>query len=145
MLKRLSVAMVAVLVLAGCAGLKGKSDDELIRETVQKVKLALESKNLDMLMETFADDFSHEEAPNKAKARELLQMGIDMGYTDDGECNIKNIEVKIDKEKKSATVYPVDLSGAPGSISVELILGKREMTVNGKKQSAWLITTINAG
>ncbi len=144
MVKSLGVVLIVALVFSGCAGLKKKSDEELIRETVQKVKVALESKNLDMLMETFAEDFSQDEAPTKAKAREMLQMGIDMGYADDGEVNIQNIQIKIDKAKGEATVYPVDLSGAPGSISVELILGKREATIGGKKQTAWLITTLNA-
>ncbi|HPO14972.1 MAG TPA: hypothetical protein PLI09_16135 [Candidatus Hydrogenedentes bacterium] len=144
MVKSLGLVVVIALVVAGCAGLKKKSDEEMIRETVQKVKLALESKNLDMLMETFAEDFSHDEAGDKAKAREMLQMGIDMGYADDGECNIENIQIKIDKAKGEASVYPLDLSGAPGSVSVELIMGKREAVIGGKKQTAWLITTLNA-
>lgn len=145
MVKRLSVLVATVLVLGGCAALgKGPSDEELIRQTAHKLKLALESKNLDMLMETFAEDFSHQEAQTKAKAREMLKMGLDMGYADDGKCDIEKIEIKIDKDKKTASVYPVDLSGSQGSIAVELILGKREITMNGKKKPAWLITTLNA-
>ncbi len=144
MAKRLVLCVAAALIVAGCATTgKGPTDEELINSTLQKVKTALESQNLDMLMETFAEDFSHDQVPDKATAREMLDMGISMGYADDGECNLDRVSVSIDPDGETASAYPVDLSGPPGSISVELILGKREIEVDGKKQKAWLITTIN--
>lgn len=144
MVKQLALCLAAALIVAGCATTaKGPTDEELIQSTLQKVKTALETQNLDMLMETFAEDFSHDEAPDKATVRDLLEMGISMGYADDGECSLERVEVTIDPDGETASAYPLDLSGPPGSISVELILGKREMVVDGKAQKAWLITTLN--
>jgi len=143
--KQLGVCVAVALLVAGCVGAgKGPSDDELIRMTVDNVKAALEAKNLDQLLSTFAEDFEHPEVGGKEEARGMLQMGLDSGYADDGEVSLENMEIKINDDG-TATVYPVDLSGPPGSISVELVLGKREITnADGKKQPAWLITTINA-
>ena len=58
-----AVSVVAMLSVLGCAGMgKGPSDEELIRATIDKVKTALETKNIDLLMTTFGDDFEHPEA-----------------------------------------------------------------------------------
>jgi hypothetical protein len=143
--KQLGVCVAVALLVAGCVGAgKGPSDEELIRMTADNVKAALEAKNLDLLLSTFAEDFEHPEVGGKEEARGMLQMGLDSGYADDGEVSLENMEIKINDDG-TATVYPVDLSGPPGSISVELVLGKREITnADGKKQPAWLITTINA-
>jgi len=145
MFKQLGVCVAVALLVVGCAGTaKGPTDEEMIRATVDKVKTALESKNIDMLLETFAEDFEHPEVGGKAEAKGMLQMGLDSGYADDGEVSIENMEIKINDDG-TASVYPIDLSGPPGSISVELVMGKREITnADGKKQPAWLITTINA-
>ncbi len=142
-MKRLAVVTLAALLVAGCAGFgKGPSDEEMIQATVQKLKLGLESKNLDKIMEPFADDFSTKDASSKAKLRDFLQQAIDMGYLDDAECDIKTITIKIEPDKKTATVAPVDLSGGAGSISLEVTLGKRDITVGGKTHTDWLITSL---
>lgn len=132
-------------LILGCAGTgKGPTDEELIRATIDKVKVALETKNLDMLMTTFADDFEHPEVGGKEEARQALQMGLESGYADEGKVDLTNMELKIDKEKGTASAYPIDLSSAAGSVSVELVLKKYEVTnEKGKKVPAWLIKTIN--
>ncbi len=135
----------AMSLILGCAGTgKGPTDEELIRATIDKVKVALETKNLDMLMTTFADDFEHPEVGGKEEARQALQMGLESGYADEGKVDLTNMELKIDKEKGTASAYPIDLSSAAGSVSVELVLKKYEVTnEKGKKVPAWLIKTIN--
>ena len=110
------------------------SPEQLIEATLADLKKALESQDLDLLLATFSEDFEHPEVGGKEEARDLLEMGLEMGYADDGEVSLEDVEIEIDGDE--ATVYPVDLSGPPGSISVELELGKR-----GDK---WLITTLNA-
>ncbi len=132
--KRIGICVAALVLVAGCATMGGQSDEDMIRATVGKVKTALESQNLDMLMETFSEDFEHPEVGGKAEGREMLQMGIEMGYADEGEVYLEDMEIEIDGE--TATVYPVDLSGPPGSISVELTLQKEE--------DGWLIIYIDA-
>lgn len=141
-----SVSLVlSVGLIMGCAGVgKGPSDEELIRATIDKVKTALETKNLDLLMTTFADDFEHPEVGGKEEARQMLQMGLESGYADEGKVDLSNMELKIDKEKGMATAYPIDLSSAAGSVSVELVLKKYEVTnEKGKKVPAWLVKTVN--
>lgn len=126
MRKMMYVSMAFALVLtlvAGCAGLKKKSDEELIRETMQTIKTALESKNIDLLMTVVSDQFEHPEVGGKAEAKEMLQMAVDAGYADDGECNLDSMEITMNPDG-TASVYPVDLSGAPGSVSVEFVLKK---------------------
>jgi len=107
--------------------------EELIRATVNDVKKALETQDLDLLLSTFAEDFEHPEAGGKEKVRALLERGIEMGYMDEGEVSLEDMEIEVDGDE--ATAYPIDLSGPPGSISIELELGKR-----GDK---WLITMLS--
>ena len=110
-----------------------KSDDELIKATVDKVKKALESLNLDMLLETFSENFNHPEVGGKEEARYMLEMGIDMGYAEDGEVNTDDMEIEIDGNE--ATVYPIELGSPAGSVTIELVLAK--------EGDQWLITTLN--
>jgi len=53
-----------------------------------------------------------------------------MGYLDDAESSLEETEVKI--EEGVATVYPVELTAAFGSSTIELTLKKE----NGK----WMVT-----
>lgn len=140
----LVTALAYVVSISGCAGLgKGPSDEELIRSTVDKVKTALESKNIDMLLETFAEDFEHPQVGGKQEARQLLQMGLESGYAEDGKVDISHMEIKIN-EDGTASIYPIDLSSVAGSVSVELVMKKYETTnEKGKKVPVWLIKTVN--
>jgi len=132
---RLLICGLMLGLVAGCATTPKKSDDDLIKETVATVKTALEAKDIEMLLTTFSEDFTHPElAGGKEEAREMLQMGVDAGYADDGEVSIVDMEIT-KNDDGTASVYPVDLSGPPGSISVELVM-KKEADV-------WRIVTVN--
>jgi hypothetical protein len=134
-MKALLVCLFAGVVVAGCATTGSKmSDEDMIKETVAKLKVALETLDIDMLMDTFSDDFYHPEVGNKEEGREMLQMGIDAGYADDGEVFTDDMEITMNDDG-TATVYPIDLSGPPGSISVELVLKKDDI--------GWRIITVN--
>lgn len=133
--KALLVCLFAGVLVAGCATSGSKmSDEDMIKATVGKMKTALEALDIDMLMETFSEDFYHPEVGNKAEGREMLQMGIDAGYADDGEVFIDDMEITMNDDG-TASVYPIDLSGPPGSISVELVLKK--------EADGWYIVTVN--
>lgn len=138
------VSMVAMLSVLGCAGMgKGPSDEELIRSTIDKVKTALETKNIDLLMQTFAEDFEHPEVGGKAEARQMLQLGLESGYADEGKVDLSNMQIKINDDG-TASAYPIDLSSVAGAVSVELVLKKYEVTnEKGKKVPAWLVKTVN--
>ena len=132
---RLLICGLMIGLVAGCATTPKKSDDDLIKETVATVKTALEAKDIEMLLTTFSEDFSHHElAGGKEEAREMLQMGVDAGYADDGEVSIVDMQIT-KNDDGTASVYPVDLSGAPGSISVELVMKK--------EGDVWRIVTVN--
>lgn len=109
------------------------SDEDLVKATIDKVKAALEKLDLDMLMEMFSEDFNHPEVGGKEEARYMLEMGIDMGYADDGEVNLDDMEIEIDGDE--ATAYPIELSSPAGAVSIEIVLGK--------EADKWLITGIN--
>ncbi len=140
----LVMSLVAMLSVMGCAGMgKGPSDEELIRATIDKVKTALEAKNIDMLMETFAEDFEHPEVGGKAEAKQMLQLGLESGYADEGKVDLSNMQIKINDDG-TVSAYPIDLSSVAGSVSVELVLKKYEVTnEKGKKVPAWLVKTVN--
>ena len=140
----LVVSMVAMLSVLGCAGMgKGPSDEELIRSTIDKVKTALEAKNIDMLIQTFGDDFEHPEVGGKDEARQMLQLGLESGYADEGKVDLTNMQIKINDDG-TASAYPIDLSSVAGAVSVELIMKKYEVTnEEGKKVPAWLVKTVN--
>jgi hypothetical protein len=135
-LKSAGVCLLIAVLVAGCASTaKGPSDQEVIQGTLAKMKSALETKNVDMLMECLSENFEHPEVGGKAEAKEMAQMGVDAGYADDGECSLDDVQITINPDGATATAYPVDLSGAPGSIAVEVVLAKE----NGQ----WLVTTVN--
>ncbi len=139
-----AVSVVAMLSVLGCAGMgKGPSDEELIRATIDKVKTALETKNIDLLMTTFGDDFEHPEVGGKDEARQLLQMGLESGYADEGKVDLTNMQIKINDDG-TASAYPIDLSSAAGSVAAELVLKKYEVkNEKGKTVPVWLVKTIN--
>ncbi|MGI6138716.1 MAG: hypothetical protein ACOYI9_06735 [Candidatus Hydrogenedentales bacterium] len=122
----LTALFLITAVVTGCvtAG-NAPSDAEMIQSTLDNMKVALESKNIDLLMSTFSEDFYHPEVGGKAEGRELLQAAIDAGYLDDGVVTFEDMEIEMN-EDGTATVYPVDLAGPPGAVSIELKLKKEE-------------------
>lgn len=136
MVRSIATVLVCAGLVAGCASMGGKpSDEEMIRATVMKVKEALETKNIDLLMETFAEDFEHPQVGGKAEARDLLSQGLNSGYADNGEVSIEQMKITMSEDKTSAAVYPLDLSSSAGAVAAELVLEKGD--------GSWLVKTIN--
>ena len=133
MAKMMSACAVAALLVAGCAGMTGPSDEEMIQSTVNDLKVALEEQDLDMLLATFSEDFEHPEVGGKEDARYMLEMGLDSGYAEGGEVSVEDMEIEF-LDDGTASVYPVDLSSYAGSVAVELIMQSEE--------DAWLIKTL---
>lgn len=136
MLAGLGIFALATILVAGCATTgKGVSDEELIRLTLEKMKEALETQDLDLLFETVSEDFEHVQVGGKDNARAMLQMALEMGYGDDGEVSLDDMEIEMNDDG-TATVYPVDLSSPQGQVAVEITLKK--------EGDAWLILTGDA-
>lgn len=133
--KPLLICLLTVVVISGCVtGGSKMSDEDMIKATAANLKVALESMDIDLLMAVFSDDFYHPETGNKEESREMLQMGMDAGYLEDGEVYLDDMEIEMNDDG-TATVYPIDLAGPPGAISIEIVLQK--------DKDGWLITTIN--
>lgn len=119
-----AVAEAGAAALGGAAApaATGKSDDDLVKETVGALKAALEAKDIDALLATFSDSFENPQVGSKEEAKAMLQLGLDSGYADDGEVSIEDMEIEY--KDGLAIVYPIDLSSPAGSVAVELTMKK---------------------
>lgn len=117
------VFVLGLILMCGCAtGPKGPTDVELIAAQAENFKTALLAKDIDALMETISEDFYHPEMGDKAAAKDFLEQAMDSGYLDEAEMDLENAETEI--EGDTATVYPLELSGPAGSVTIGLDLKK---------------------
>jgi hypothetical protein len=139
MMKR-SVVVVAlmlglVMVVAGCASSGGgKSPEELIKAKIDAWKTAMVAKDIKGIMANFSDKFENDEWGDKAGAERFISDAIDAGYMDGIE--IADTDAKIKVEGDKGTVYPIDISGSFGSITLELALTK--------EKAGWMVTGVEA-
>ena len=101
------------------------SDNDVIMNGVKAFMEKLAKKDIDGALEGVSDDFEHNEFGDKEGLKDFLKQAVDMGYLDDVKVSTEDAEVKLDGDK--ATVYPIDLEGAFGSVTLEFTLAK----VNG--------------
>jgi len=135
MIAVVGVCVFAGLLAVGCAtGGGGVSDEEQIMADLIAGKEALLAKDLDALRAMMSDDWYHPEVGGPDAAMDLLQQGIDMGYADDVEINLDDVEITVEGNK--STAYPIVVSVPMGSVTIE-IEGEK---VDGK----WLCTGGNA-
>lgn len=92
---------------------------------------ALVSQELDKIMACFADDFEHYEYGDKTGIQDFISQAIDMGYLEDLETSVEDAEAEVDGDE--IIVYPVELMGAFGSVTFELVFQDRngEMKITG--------------
>ncbi|GEM_PF-319240 len=139
MVKRVLVVMLVAVVAGGCASTpKGPTDAELVQQRIENFKAALLAKDVDKVLMNVSENFYHPEVGDKAGARDIMQQGIDSGFTEGGQVDLSNMQIKI--EKDTATAYPIIASAAPGSVTVGLTL-KKEKAKDGTL--GWYITEIN--
>jgi len=108
--------------------------EDAIMERVMVFLNKLADKDLDGAMAAVADDFEHYDFKTKADLRAFLDDAIATGYLDDIEIKTEDAEIKIDGNK--ATVYPVDIEGTFGTVTLELVGELRD----GK----YMLTTLDA-
>jgi len=119
----LAVTILAAVVVAGCASTpKGPTDQELVAQTVNAWVEAMKAGDVDGVMKTYSESFTHYEWGDKEGLQIFLEDAKDMGYLDDLEVAIDELETEI--EDGEATVYPIELEGAFGSVTIELVLKK---------------------
>ena len=117
-------ALLLALFLPGCAGRKGPSDEELVQQTIDAWAKTLVAKDLDNFMATFSEKFTSSQAADKPTLAKFIKEAIDSGYLDDAKVSYENAKRTMKDGK--CTVYPVDLSGAAGSVAAELTLVKED-------------------
>jgi len=130
-LSKVLIGLIAAIWLCGCAMMgAGPSDEELVLEAVNDMMATMSAQNVEKLLTWYSEDFEHYEWGDKEGLAEFLEDAVAMGYLDDAESSLEETEVKI--EEGVATVYPVELTAAFGSSTIELTLKKE----NGK----WMVT-----
>jgi len=105
-----------------------------IMEQVMVFLNKLAAKDLDGALAAVAEDFEHYDFRTKADLRAFLDDAIAAGYLDDIEIQTEDTEVKIDGDK--AVVYPIDIVGMFGTVTLELVGEMRD--------SQYMLTTIDA-
>ena len=133
--KSIAVCLLVAVLAAGCASLNKPSDEDMIQSTLNNVKLALETKDVEALMLSFSEGFEHPQVGGKEDLHKMLKLGLESGYADKGEVKIDQVKLTFSDDKKSVAIYPMDLSSSQGSVSVELVLAKEE--------AGWLVKTVN--
>lgn len=129
----MSAAVVMALVIVGCQ--TGASPEEAVASQLEAFKQAMLDEDIDAIMVTYSEDFEHYEWGDKEGARDFMQQAIDMGYTEGMEVLIDDAEIVM-QDDGTAQVYPVDLSGAFGTVTLELTFAE--------KDGEWLITGLDA-
>jgi hypothetical protein len=119
-----AVALLLALGMAGCAGKKGPSDEVLIQQTLDMWAKTLVAKDVDSFMTNFSEKFASSQAADKKTLANFIKEAVQSGYLDDAKVSYENAQRTMKDGK--CTVYPVDLSGAAGSVAAELTLAKEE-------------------
>ena len=126
-----AVSLLLVAVMCGCAtGPKGPTDEELILGQLAALRDAVIAGDAEKVVATISEDFYHPEVGDKSVIAELIQQGIDAGYTEDGEVDLEMVEITI--EGDTATAYPVEASSSAGSVTAEVTFKK--------EKDSWYIT-----
>ena len=109
--------MTAGMVLAGCAsGGKGPGEKDLVMQSLNEFKVALETKNIDKLKASLSDEFDHYEWGNKESMLAFVQDTMNQGDLDRAEVSLELVEIEV--EDGTATAYPVELRAVFGSATI---------------------------
>ena len=129
-------ALFVGVVVAGCAttGRQAQTPEEAIQAGLEDWQTAMKNQDIEGIMALFSEQFEHFDWRDKAGARRFIQEAMDIGYLDDVVINLDSAAIKVDGGM--ASVYPVEISGAFGTLSMELFLTLE----NGN----WLLTGLDA-
>src|SRR5690606_20370788 len=108
----------------GAGGGADVSPEAGVRAALEGMGAAVTEGDLDTVMTYFSEDFEHYEYGDKAGWLQFQQDAKDQGYWDGIEVDGDDAEVKIDGD--TASVYPVSVSGAFGTLTFEYILANED-------------------
>jgi hypothetical protein len=118
--------LAAAVALAGCATLGGRSDRAMIDATLETWAEGMETRDMDLVAQTYSEDFTHWEYPTKADLMEFMRDTEAAGYLNGAEVTLEYASYEIDEEAGVATVYPVELIADFGSATLELELARED-------------------
>jgi hypothetical protein len=128
------LGMCVVAMMAGCATGGGMSPEEAVAKKIDTFNSGLKAQDIELIMAPFSENFEHYEYGDKEGIQDFLQQAIDMGYLEGIEMSLEDAEYTQDGGKLS--VYPIDLAGAFGSVTMELTFTE--------EAGGWFITTMDA-
>jgi hypothetical protein len=122
---------------APAADAPAASLEETFLESVKLIKKAAVDEDIDAVMGMISEDFDHYQVGGKKELRDFIQNAIDMGYVSmyAEDIEILTDDVEFEKDGDTTVIYPVDVEGPFGSVTLEFVV-KEE---NGK----FLITTLD--
>ena len=134
----LALTVLAGILVAGCATSGGgMSDEEQVQQMLNDWVKALNSKDIDVMMALYSDDFAHDgydyAAEGKDELKEFILYSMDEGYMDNVEVILDDADIVIENGK--ASVYPIPYTNDQGSVTVGL-----EAVKEGKN---WLIVDMD--
>jgi len=123
-----AVVASALALLVGCASggaavPAGPRDEEVLTSMMTDAMAALQAKDIEAMVASYADDFSSDNG-DKAATIAFLQGAADQGFLDGIE--IDTTGMSIDVEGDTAKAGPIGLEGAFGAISLSFDLAKRD-------------------
>lgn len=129
------VVTLVVALAMGCAtGVKGPSDEELVTGALATWEAGIMEEDMDKILSTYSDDFSHSgmdyDAADKDALRGFIEDSIEIGYFEDVEISYDASGIQI--EGDTAVVYPIDYSIVEGTVTIGLTLKK--------EKGGWLVT-----
>ena len=123
-------SFIAMVALAGCAGLGGPSPEEEAMAQCQAMVDDIMAGQVDeSTLAYISEDFSHPDVPDKQALADYLEMGQDMGYLDDVPALIEEHDAEIYlgdaeavlQDDGAVSIYPIDASAIEGAVTVELL------------------------
>jgi hypothetical protein len=101
---------------------------EALQTNMDKLLKAAKDSDLDGIMAGVSDDFDYYQVGDKEALRGFIQGAMDAGYIemyiDDVEVNIADAE--IEQKGDEYTIYPIEITGPFGSITVEVVAVKKD-------------------
>lgn len=102
------------------------STEEQALNLVKNWVVAAKAKDLAAMIAPVSEKFTNPTYGDKAGLTAFVQQGIDMGYFDDIEVSLEDAEIEVDQATGKASIYPVDVTGTFGSVTVEFIAHQEE-------------------
>ncbi len=125
--------LLALVLVTGCAGMKGPSDEEQAMQQAQSLAADLLAAKADSILGYVSEDFTNDRVASKQDIAEHIEKAKKKGRIEEAAQMIKDHEAKIDfsqakvtRDKKTGTisVYPIDASADVGNVTVELVFKK---------------------